>query len=73
MVENQRQNVTVAIDDVSFSEGCSLASGKNTYFSGNCSFSLLFALIRRETQRKESHMVLKDFLNSMFLHVFSFL
>uniref|UniRef100_A0A669QU29 MAM and LDL receptor class A domain containing 1 n=1 Tax=Phasianus colchicus TaxID=9054 RepID=A0A669QU29_PHACC len=42
MVENQRQNVTVAIDDVSFSEGCSLASGKNTYFLGNCSFSLLF-------------------------------
>ncbi|XP_015708985.1 MAM and LDL-receptor class A domain-containing protein 1 isoform X1 [Coturnix japonica] len=26
MVENQRQNETVAIDDVSFSEGCSLAS-----------------------------------------------
>uniref|UniRef100_A0A669QU01 MAM and LDL receptor class A domain containing 1 n=1 Tax=Phasianus colchicus TaxID=9054 RepID=A0A669QU01_PHACC len=56
MVENQRQNVTVAIDDVSFSEGCSLASGKNTYFLGNCSFSLLFALIRRETQRRERHM-----------------
>ncbi|XP_010710945.1 MAM and LDL-receptor class A domain-containing protein 1-like [Meleagris gallopavo] len=30
MVENQRQNVTVAIDDVSFSEGCSLASALQT-------------------------------------------
>lgn len=68
MVENQRQNVTVAIDDVSFSEGCSLASGKNTYFLGNCSFCLLFVLIRRETQRRERHMVLNDFLNSVFLH-----
>jgi len=56
MVENQRQDETVAIDDISFSEGCSLASGKHTYFSGNCSFVFPFCSDwKRNTKKREPY------------------
>jgi len=44
MVETQTQDETVAIDDITFSEGCSLACGKNTCFSGGGSFYFVFPL-----------------------------
>lgn len=44
MVETQRQGETVAIDDITFSEGCSIARGKNTWFSGARSFYIVFSL-----------------------------
>lgn len=44
MVETQGQGASVAIDDITFSEGCSMAHGKNTYFSGATSFYIVFSL-----------------------------
>lgn len=44
MVETQGQGESVAIDDITFSEGCSVAHGKNTCFSGDRSFYIVFSL-----------------------------